>query len=68
MLDLKKEDNIDHPIFASQYSDFVANKKVEPLIVLIQCTLTELFNGCTKTISYVKKVLSKDGQSAEKVT
>ncbi len=68
LLDLRREDNINHPIFANQYSDYVANQKVEHLVVPIQCTLTELFNGCTKTASYKKKVLSQDGQSAQQTT
>ncbi len=67
LLDLKKNDNINHPIFANQYSDYLANRFIEPLVVLINCTLTELFNGCTKTVSYTKKVLSQDGQSAQQV-
>lgn len=67
LLDLRKDDYINHPIFANQYSDYIANKKIEHLIVPIHCTLTELFNGCTKTASYAKKVLSQDGQSAQHV-
>jgi hypothetical protein len=67
LLDLKKNDNIDHPIFANQYSDYQANKHVVPLIVPIQCTLTELFNGCSKTVSYSKKILSQAGQSAQQI-
>ena len=31
----------------------------------VHCTLTELFNGCTKELTYSKKVLTKDGKNAE---
>lgn len=67
MLDLRKCDNIDHPIFASLYSDYVAQGKVEQLVVSVRCTLTELFNGCVKTLTYEKKVLSEDGQNVKTV-
>lgn len=34
-------------------------------MVPVHCTLTELFNGCTKTVTYDKRVLTKDGKNAE---
>ena len=67
LLDLKKGDDINHPIFANQYSDHVAEKHIEHLVVGISCTLTEIFNGCTKSVFYYKKVLSADGQDVQVV-
>jgi DnaJ homolog subfamily B member 13 len=34
-------------------------------VVPVYCTLTELFNGCTKEVTYDKKILTKDGKNAE---
>ena len=31
----------------------------------VHCSLTELFNGCSKTLTYDKKVLTNDGKNAE---
>ena len=33
----------------------------------MRCTLTELFNGCTKEVGYDKKVLTADGKNTEVV-
>jgi hypothetical protein len=33
--------------------------------VPVPCTLTELYNGCTKELTYDKRVLTKDGKNAE---
>lgn len=54
-----------HPIFKAQYQSLNDGYKVPNLVVPVQCTLTELFNGCTKEVSYDKKVLTKDGKNAE---
>lgn len=53
-----------HPIFKAQYPSLNDEYKVPNLVVPVHCTLTELFNGCTKEISYDKKVLTKDGKNS----
>ena len=67
MLDIRKTDEINHPIFANQYSNHEAVKNIKPLEIEILCTLTELFNGCKKTLSYYKNVLSHDGQNTQTI-
>lgn len=59
-----------HPIFSSQYTQNtdISVKKVDDLVVEVQCLLSELFNGCKKVASYQKEILSKDGQSTQTVT
>ncbi len=54
-----------HPIFKAQYAATSEDYRVGNLVVPVHCTLTELFNGCTKTLTYDKKVLTKDGKNAE---
>jgi DnaJ family protein B protein 13 len=54
-----------HPIFKAQYPSTGEGYQVANLVVNVHCTLTELFNGCTKTVTYDKKVLTKDGKNAE---
>jgi DnaJ-class molecular chaperone len=36
---------------------------VQNKIVNIQCTLNELFNGCSKTVTYSREILNKDGKT-----
>lgn len=54
-----------HPIFRAQYATTSESYRVGNLIVPVHCTLTELYNGCTKNLTYDKKVLTKDGKNAE---
>jgi DnaJ homolog subfamily B member 13 len=54
-----------HPIFKAQYPITSESYQVGNLVVPVHCTLTELFNGCTKSLTYDKKVLTKDGKNAE---
>jgi DnaJ family protein B protein 13 len=54
-----------HPIFKAQYPITSESYQVGNLVVPVNCTLTELFNGCTKELTYDKKVLTKDGKNAE---
>lgn len=54
-----------HPIFKAQYPSLNDGHKVPNLVVPVPCTLSELFNGCTKEVCYDKKVLTKDGKNTE---
>jgi DnaJ family protein B protein 13 len=64
LLDAGKGNGESHPIFKAQYPTLNDSYKVPNLVVSVPCTLTELFNGCTKELSYNKKVLSKDGKNS----
>jgi DnaJ-class molecular chaperone len=54
-----------HPIFKAQYPSVNESYRVANLVVPVHCSLTELYNGCTKELTYDKKVLTKDGKNAE---
>ena len=54
-----------HPVFRAQYPSPNQDHKVPNLIVHVKCTLTELYNGCTKEVCYDKKVLTADGKNTE---
>jgi hypothetical protein len=41
---------------------------LKDLVVDVNCTLLEQFNGCRKKISYQKQVLNKDGRSVNEIT
>lgn len=59
-----------HPIFSSQYGQYPDNtpSKVKPLVVPVECLLSEIFNGCKKIKSYPKEILTLDGQSTQVIT
>ncbi len=65
LLDVGKNSGQSHPIFKAQYPVVNETYKVANLAVPVHCTLTELFNGCTKELTYDKKVLTKDGKNSE---
>ena len=65
LLEIGNGEGKSHPIFSSQYAPESEFKQVPDLVVKVDCTLTELFNGCNKTLTYAKKVLTKDGQSSQ---
>lgn len=54
-----------HPIFKAQYPGGKEGHRVENLVVEVPCTLSELYNGCTKQLTYDKKVLTTDGKASE---
>ena len=37
------------------------------LEVTVECTLNEMFSGCSKKISYIRTVLNKDGRTTKDV-
>lgn len=40
---------------------------MKDLVVKAECTLTELYNGCLKNLSYTRQVLNKDARSTSNV-
>ena len=54
-----------HPVFKAQYPVLNDAYSVPDLVVPVHCSLTELFNGCTKTLSYQRRAIAKDGKNAE---
>lgn len=48
LLEVGKGKGESHPIFKSQYDLLNDSYRVANLVVPVQCTLTELYNGCTK--------------------
>ena len=37
------------------------------MVVKVDCTLTELFNGCQKKLTYAKNVLTEDGLGTKSI-
>lgn len=68
MLSIGNDEGRSHPIFSSQYGDLSKSTAVPNLVVPVNCSLCELFNGCKKTLTYQKQILSKDGQSIIEAT
>lgn len=64
----EKESNQEaRSIFSTLYPE--ANiDALKDLVVKIDCTLLEQFNGCKKKISYQKQVLNKDGKTTNTIT
>jgi DnaJ family protein B protein 13 len=42
-------------------------KSVKTLDVLVECSLNELYNGCSKTVTYTKSILNADGQTTRDI-
>lgn len=61
---MEKGSGKSHPIFQAQYPSLNEGYKVPNLVVPVHCTLTELFNGCTKVLNYQKRVLTADGKNS----
>ena len=40
---------------------------LQDLVVKVDCSLSEVYNGCRKKISYHKHVLNKDGRTTTEV-
>jgi DnaJ-class molecular chaperone len=58
-----------HPIFSSQYiNEHQREHRTDDLVIDVECRLSELFNGCKKTLVYNKEVLTPDGQSVKTVS
>jgi len=47
---------------------FLAKKSPDDLVVMVPCTLKELYNGCAKKVTYEREVLNKDGRTTRTVT
>ena len=43
------------------------NHQLEHKIVTVECTLNELYNGCTKTVKYYKQILNSDGRTTQDI-
>jgi len=54
-------------VFSSLYPQ-TELEQLKDLVVKAECTLTELYNGCLKTLSYSKQMLNKDARSTSTVT
>lgn len=53
----------------SKRQEVPPKKAVDDLVIELQCTLRELYNGCMKTISYKKeKLLHYSGRKTENIT
>lgn len=53
------------------FSSLYPNADVEPLkdlVIKVNCSLTELYNGCRKKIQYTKTALNKDQRTTSEVT
>jgi len=37
------------------------------LEVTVECTLNELYNGCSKKVTYKRNILNKDGRTTREV-
>lgn len=42
-------------------------RSVPTLEVVVECTLNELYNGCSKKVTYTRTVLNGDGQTTKDV-
>lgn len=63
MLEVGSGKGVSHPIFKAQYPTSI-EKVIPNLVVPVHCTLSELYNGCTKEISYEKQILSNNGKNS----
>lgn len=45
--------------------DFNGIKPPSPLEVVVECTLNEIYNGCSKRVTYKRTVLNKDGRTTK---
>jgi DnaJ homolog subfamily B member 13 len=42
-------------------------RSVPKLEVIVECTLNELYNGCSKKVTYTRTVLNGDGQTTKDI-
>lgn len=47
--------------------NYQGSKLTPALEVPLDCTLNELYNGCTKLITYTRTILNADGQTTSNI-
>jgi len=57
-------ENQNGSMFSSSFGGLYAKEEAqeENLVVELECTLEELYNGCIKKLSYERRVLNSDGR------
>jgi DnaJ-class molecular chaperone len=58
-------ENKNGSMFSSAFGGLYAKEESQPenLVVELECTLEELYNGCIKKLSYERRVLNSDGRT-----
>lgn len=51
--------------FGGQYA--TEKDKLPDIVVEMECSLEELFNGCVKTLVYNRRVLNSDGRTTAEI-